>query len=69
MTKWRLRKCIKCGRYTLNVKECPECGEVVSMPHPGKFSLDDKYLRYKMAMRIGRTNEDFYQTKEKNDIE
>ncbi|MEM2098544.1 MAG: RNA-protein complex protein Nop10 [Candidatus Bathyarchaeia archaeon] len=48
---WLLRVCVKCGRYTLRVDNCPVCGGNVRVPHPAKFSPDDKYLRYRMAGR------------------
>jgi H/ACA ribonucleoprotein complex subunit 3 len=48
---WLLRKCIKCGRYTLTRDICPHCGAKVHIPHPAKFSPTDKYLRYRMAMK------------------
>ena len=47
MVKWLLRKCSSCGRYTLNEDSCPYCGGKVRIPHPAKFSLDDKYLKYR----------------------
>ncbi|MDH2900320.1 MAG: RNA-protein complex protein Nop10 [archaeon] len=46
-----LHKCKNCGTYTL-VSKCPKCGsEPTVSPHPPKFSLDDKYLRYRMQER------------------
>lgn len=48
---WLLRKCEKCKRYTLNQEKCPYCGGKVHIPHPAKFSPDDKYAKYKGAMR------------------
>jgi len=48
---WLLRKCEHCGKYTLKKTDCPYCGCRVHMPHPPKFSPDDKYLRYRMALK------------------
>jgi H/ACA ribonucleoprotein complex subunit 3 len=48
---WLLRKCEKCGNYTLRKEMCPYCGGKVKVPHPPKFSPDDKYLRYRMALK------------------
>ena len=48
---WLLRKCVKCGKYTLHKDVCPYCGGAVRLAHPAKFSPDDKYLRYRMAMK------------------
>jgi len=50
---WQLRKCTICNRYTLNKESCPCCGSVVKIPHPAKFSPDDKYLKYRLAMKRG----------------
>jgi len=48
---WLLRKCVKCGKYTLNKVLCPYCGGKVRVPHPPKFSPDDKYLKYRMDLK------------------
>lgn len=48
---WLLRKCLRCGRYTLRKDKCPHCGGEVRVPHPAKFSPDDKYAIYKSALR------------------
>jgi H/ACA ribonucleoprotein complex subunit 3 len=48
---WLLRKCVTCGRYTLQTAVCPYCGGKVHIPHPAKFSPDDKYLRYRVALK------------------
>jgi len=48
---WLLRKCEKCGSYTLKIDTCPICGGQVRIPHPPKFSPDDKYLKYRMALK------------------
>lgn len=48
---WLLRKCVKCGAYTLNKDRCPYCGGPVRLPHPPKFSLDDKYAKYRRLMK------------------
>jgi len=49
--KWLMRKCIKCGRYTLDREKCPVCGSPVKVPHPPRFSPEDKYLKYRLAMK------------------
>jgi len=51
VVKWLLRKCAKCGKYTLHADLCPLCGGNVRIPHPAKFSLDDKYIKYRRIMR------------------
>jgi len=48
---WLLRKCEKCRRYTLKRDKCPYCGGPVRVPHPPKFSPEDKYLKYRMALK------------------
>jgi H/ACA ribonucleoprotein complex subunit 3 len=48
---WFLRKCEKCGKYTLKRDACRYCGGKVRVPHPPKFSPDDKYLMYRMALK------------------
>jgi H/ACA ribonucleoprotein complex subunit 3 len=48
---WLLRKCEDCGRYTLKASKCPYCGGVVHVPHPARFSPDDKYAKYRRRLR------------------
>lgn len=48
---WLLRKCEKCSRYTLNTDTCPQCGGQVHIPHPAKFSPDDKYAKHRIALK------------------
>jgi H/ACA ribonucleoprotein complex subunit 3 len=50
---WLLRECRKCGNYTLKKSTCPYCGGAVVIPHPPKFSPEDKYLKYRMALKMG----------------
>ncbi|MFQ6077062.1 MAG: RNA-protein complex protein Nop10 [Candidatus Bathyarchaeia archaeon] len=51
MVRWLLRRCDRCGRYTLRVERCPYCGGEVQVPHPARFSIDDKYARYRRMLR------------------
>ena len=48
---WLLRKCVECGRYTLKRDKCPYCGGHVRIPHPAKFSPDDRYSKYRRLMK------------------
>jgi len=48
---WLLRRCGECGRYTLRQDACPQCGGRVNIPHPSKFSPEDKYAKYRRAMK------------------
>ena len=48
---WLLRRCDRCDRYTLSHDRCPACGGPVKMPHPSKFSMDDRFREYRLRMR------------------
>jgi H/ACA ribonucleoprotein complex subunit 3 len=48
---WLLRKCVKCGKYTLKLDVCAYCGGKVHVPHPAKFSPVDKYLKYRVDVK------------------
>ncbi len=50
--KWILRKCRRCGRYTLRHDRCPYCGGELIVPHPPRFSPEDKYVAYRIEMKI-----------------
>ena len=54
---WLLRKCVKCGKYTLSHAICPHCGGEVRIPHPVKFSPEDKYAKYRRTIRGYDQNE------------
>lgn len=49
---WMLRKCKSCNRYTLNTDKCPYCGGEVRIPHPPRFSPEDKYVKYRVLMKL-----------------
>jgi H/ACA ribonucleoprotein complex subunit 3 len=49
---WLLRRCVLCGSYTLKRTVCPYCSGGLKVPHPPKFSPDDKYLKYRMALKM-----------------
>jgi len=51
VSRWRLRKCVLCGAYTLRNDRCPHCGGPVRVPHPSKFSPEDRYGKYRRMMR------------------
>jgi len=57
MMVWLLRKCVQCKRYTLNQEKCPHCGGRVRVPHPAKFSPEDKYAKYRRAMKADEQDE------------
>lgn len=54
--KWLMRRCVKCRRYTLK-ENCPDCGEKTTIPHPPKFSPQDKYARYKVQPKTESASE------------
>lgn len=54
---WLLNRCKECGEYTLRKDRCPYCGGRVQVAHPPKFSPDDKYLKYRMALKRGSNGE------------
>jgi len=41
-----MRKCFKCGVYSLSIK-CPKCGASMSNANPPKFSIGDKKALYR----------------------
>ncbi len=45
--KWLMRRCDNCHRYTLK-SACPNCGAPTRVPHPARFSPEDKYARYRI---------------------
>ncbi|MFC1506440.1 RNA-protein complex protein Nop10 [Thermoproteota archaeon] len=45
--KWQIRRCNKCKEYTLNYI-CPRCKTETEISIPPKFSLHDKYARYRI---------------------
>jgi H/ACA ribonucleoprotein complex subunit 3 len=47
---WLLRKCKKCNQYTLK-NHCSKCEGSVKIPHPAKFSPEDRYAKYRRAIR------------------
>ena len=42
-----IMKCPSCGKYTLSSK----CCDVTVLPRPPKFSLDDKYAKYRRQVK------------------
>ncbi|MEM4246226.1 MAG: RNA-protein complex protein Nop10 [Candidatus Bathyarchaeia archaeon] len=44
--KWLIRRCRVCGEYTLKAL-CGRCGGETIIPHPPKFSPQDKYSSFK----------------------
>ncbi|RLI25843.1 MAG: RNA-protein complex protein Nop10 [Candidatus Hecatellales archaeon] len=46
-----MRRCLKCGEYTLSQTVCPRCGGPLRLPVPPKFSPEDRYARYRRALK------------------
>jgi len=55
--KWQIRKCVKCGQYTLK-EICQKCNVETVNPHPAKFSLQDRYARYRVQKKVGANEND-----------
>ena len=47
----RLMKCKMCGIYTL-CSECPKCAKPCVVPEPARFSVDDKYGKYRRGLKF-----------------
>ncbi len=47
-----LRRCVRCGAYTLRKDVCPRCGGPLEVPHPPKYSPEDKYQIYRIKMKV-----------------
>jgi len=50
--RWLMRRCVRCGRYTLRRTRCPVCGGELVVPHPHRFSPEDKYVEYRYRMKL-----------------
>jgi H/ACA ribonucleoprotein complex subunit 3 len=48
--KTLMKKCAKCGNYTLKEK-CSKCGGETRMPIPPRFSSEDPYGKYRRMLR------------------
>jgi H/ACA ribonucleoprotein complex subunit 3 len=44
-----LFRCAKCSSYTMEAR-CAKCGEATVMASPAKYSLDDKYAKYRSPL-------------------
>lgn len=54
--KREILKCIKCGAYTLKDK-CPKDGEKTITPKPAKFSIDDRYGKWRREYKKNVQNQ------------
>jgi len=48
--RFLIRKCPKCGKYTLK-DMCDRCGIKTVSAHPPRFSPEDKYVKYRVMMK------------------
>ncbi|WP_423792654.1 RNA-protein complex protein Nop10 [Methanocaldococcus indicus] len=46
----KMKKCFSCGTYTLK-DICPKCGEKTSIVKPPKFSLEDRWGKYRRMLK------------------
>ncbi|RLF96757.1 RNA-protein complex protein Nop10 [Thermococci archaeon] len=53
----KIRKCFLCGTYTFK-QECPKCHSQTYYPKPPKFSLEDKYGKYRRKLKLVKRDED-----------
>jgi H/ACA ribonucleoprotein complex subunit 3 len=45
-----LRKCTRCGKYSLHTV-CPFCGSETKSAHPMKFSITDRFGKYRRKLK------------------
>ncbi|ADX85109.1 RNA-protein complex protein Nop10 [Saccharolobus islandicus] len=50
--KWKMKKCPKDNTYTFK-DICPVCGYKTMIPHPSRFSPEDKYVKYRIELKKG----------------
>ncbi|MEK6907095.1 MAG: RNA-protein complex protein Nop10 [Nanoarchaeota archaeon] len=48
--KNEILSCKNCHIYTLK-KDCPICSQKTVSPKPAKFSIEDKYLKYRLKAK------------------
>jgi H/ACA ribonucleoprotein complex subunit 3 len=48
--KTGFKKCERCGVYTLKDR-CPSCNGHVTNPVPSKFSIQDRFGKYRRMMK------------------
>ena len=47
MTK-RIKQCDRCKKYTISTELCPLCQGKLNNINPPRFSLQDKYQKYRL---------------------
>ena len=48
--KMKMHKCNTCKVYTLKDK-CPECGGKLNEIYPPKYTIEDKYWKYRRKLK------------------
>ena len=48
--KMKMKKCPVCNIYTLK-SQCPKCGGELKVIYPPKFSVEDKYGKYRRQLK------------------
>ena len=48
--KFKMHKCSSCGIYTIQEK-CPKCAGDLNVIFPAKFSIEDKYGKYRRILK------------------
>jgi H/ACA ribonucleoprotein complex subunit 3 len=48
--KMKMRKCNSCYLYTIK-NSCPVCGGEVNVIYPPKYSIEDKYGKYRRKLK------------------
>jgi len=48
--KMKMKKCPVCNIYTLKA-QCPNCGGELKVIYPPKFSVEDKYGKYRRQLK------------------
>ena len=48
--KMKMNKCPECGIYTLK-DACPKCNGQLKVIYPPKFSVEDKYGKYRRILK------------------
>ena len=55
--KMKMRKCPVCNIYTLK-GQCPNCGGELKVIYPPKFSVEDKYGKYRRQLKKEMLNKE-----------
>lgn len=53
--KMKMKKCSSCGIYTIQ-PICPKCKGDLNVIYPPKFSIEDKYGKYRRILKKENRN-------------